>query len=469
MTNANTTTSVSFHKLTTSINDHLISPIQSHPNNQINSKVDDILSFSDDLGQFHLLGDPINSIDLVDTRQYTLGSQMCEQIIEELPSKISGTYNEDYNILYVDEIIRKKLKQECFTHLQSLKAQYHMYSEQSMRPQTYVVRKKTLDMMKKLESDIVDIETGARLDTYERRVSDILNEYRKYGGRVKTVVFDVEEEEKYEELDDDLRYRIHIIDQYLDIASDYIEIDVIRNNNRPPDLCNGCGMSLSKVATSDDGTIRCPNPECLTEHDVIILNKLAKDGARINTNNNTDDESIDNFLRAFVRYQGLQPEQPDDSVYDELDDYFIKHDRPTGDMIRNLPLNNRGRRGDTDHKMLWNALSQIGRSEYYEDANLIGHIYWGWTLPNVMHLKERIIDKYNKTQKVFYQIPPEERGRNSSLGTQYRLWRHLQLEGHECYMDEFKIAENPESLRTHNKLWRLMCEGTKDPNIQYIS
>ena len=117
--------------------------------------------------------------------------------------------------------------------------------------------------------------------------------------------------------------------------------------------------------------------------------------------------------------------------------------------------------------MLWTAISEIGHSAYYEDANLIGHLYWGWTLPNVMHHKETIISHYNKTQKVFYQIPPEERCRNSSLGTQYRLWRHLQLVGHECYMDEFKIAGNSESIRNHNRLWKLMCEGCNDPTINY--
>jgi hypothetical protein len=329
------------------------------------------------------------------------------------------------------------------------------------------MRQKTLESMKKLEDEIKEIETGEKLRIYDSKVKNILSEYKKFNGRVKTVVFDMEEE-KYQELDDDLRHRLFLIDTYLDIASEYINIDVIRINNRPSDVCSGCGISLAKVATNEDGTIRCPNTDCQTEHNVIILTKLAKDGSRINTNNSTDDESIDNFLRAFIRYQGLQPDHPNESLYEELDNYFALHHRPPGEYIRQLPLNERGKRGDTDHKMLWYALSQIGRSEYYEDANLIGHIYWGWTLPNVMHLKERIIEKYNKTQKVFYHIRPEERGRNSSLGTQYRLWRHLQLEGHECYMDEFKIAENPESIRTHNKLWRLMCEGANDPDIQYI-
>lgn len=442
-----------------------------HPNNI--SKLSPPNSFSHQGDGLNLLEDNMGELDIVDTRKYMPRAtssivQSDDVLLEDIPTKISGTYNEDYNIIYVDEIIRKKLRQEKFTHLQGLRHRFKTLESLSLQPQTYVMREKTLESMKKISDEITQIETGEKLRIYDSRVKDIISEYRKYNGKVKTIIFDVEEEEKYEELDDDLRDRIFLIDTYLDIASEYIQIDVIRVNNRPSDICTGCGISLAKVATSEEGTIRCPNPDCQTEHNVIILAKLAKDGSRINTNNNTDDESIDNFLRAFTRYQGHQADRPDESLYDELDAYFARHDRPSGEEIKLLPFNTRGRRGDTDHKMLWNALSQIGRSEYYEDANLIGNLYWGWTLPNVMHLKERIIEKYNKTQKVFYQIPPEERGRNSSLGTQYRLWRHLQLEGHECYMDEFKIAENPESIRTHDKLWRLMCEGSNDPDIYYI-
>ena len=428
-------------------------------------------SMSNNNNNFHLLDDNMGELDIVDTRKYmprTSNSRVDEVISEDLPNKITGTYNEDYNIIYVDDIIRKKLRQEKFAHLQSLKLRYKSLEATSLRPQTYVVREKTLESMKKLTDEIIQIETGEKLKIYDSKVKDIINEYRKYNGKVKTIIFDVEEGEHYQELDDELRHRIYLIDKYLDIASEYIQIDVIRVNNRPADLCVGCGISLAKVATNEDGTIRCPNTDCQTEHNVIILTKLAKDGSRINTANSTDDESIDNFLRAFIRYQGLQTDHPDEGLYEELDLYFARHDRPSGDKIKMLPLNSRGRRGDTDHKMLWTALSQIGRSEYYEDANLIGHLYWGWTLPNVMQYKEVIILHYNKTQKVFYQIPTEERGRNSSLGTQYRLWRHLQLIGHECYMDEFKIAENAESQKVHNKLWRLMCEGCNDPEIRYI-
>jgi hypothetical protein len=198
------------------------------------------------------------------------------------------------------------------------------------------------------------------------------------------------------------------------------------------------------------------------------MTKLAKDGSRINPNNSVDDDSIDNFLKAFTRYQGLQSDCPNEKLYEELDEYFRRQNLPLGHEIRQLPLNERGRRGNTNHLMLWTALSAIERSAYYEDSNLIGHIYWGWTLPDVNQYRERIITHYNKTQKVFYEIPPEQRGRSSSLGTQYRLWRHLQLVGHDCRMDEFRIATNEDSLRTHDYLWRLMCEGADDPDIYYI-
>ena len=424
---------------------------------------------SNDGDCFLLLEDDMGESDIMDTRKITARSSKSnkDDLIEDIPTKISGTYNENYNIVYVDEIIRKKLDYEKFSYLQGLKNKYKSLETISLTPQTYVMREKTLESMKKIQDEIKQIESGEKLRIYDNKVKDILSEYLKHNGRVKTIIFDVEkEEEKYEEIDDEVRYRLSLIDKFLDIASSYIQIDVIRINNRPADVCIGCGTSLAKVATNDDGTKRCP--KCETEHDVMITIKLAKDGARININNNTEDESIDNFLRAFIRYMGLQTDRPCEDLYDELDEYFIRHGRPSGEEIKQLPLTKRGRRGDTNHKMLWSALSQINRSEYYDDANLIGHLYWGWTLPDVMHLKERIIDKYIKTQRGFYQIPPEERGRHSSIGTQYRLWRSLQLEGHECYMDEFKIAENSDSIRTHNRLWRLMCEAANDPDIHYI-
>src|SRR4029079_6534959 len=101
---------------------------------------------------------------------------------------------------------------------------------------------------------------------YIDSVKDILEEYRKYNGSVRTIIFDVEANEEYREMDEISLRRIYLIEKYLDIASKYIPIEVIRINNRPSDICSGCGGSLAKVFTNEEGTIRCPNPDCQTEH-----------------------------------------------------------------------------------------------------------------------------------------------------------------------------------------------------------
>lgn len=411
-----------------------------------------------------LLDDNFGEFDILDTKLYK-APQKTKGIV--VPEKITGTYSENYDILRVDEIIRHKLEDEKYTHLNNLKMRCKELELAILKPQTIVTRKKTLDDLIALRNEITEIETGEKLKNYQASVKAILDEYKTFDNKVKTVAFGIDEKEEYVELGDERRRCIYLIDSFFDIAKKYITVDVIRVNNIPSNLCLGCNASLEKVAQNDDGFICCP--ECQTEHNTMIVTKSSKDGSRINSNGSTEDESIDNFLRAFTRYHGLQQDKPNESLYQELDDYFIRLCRPTGEEIRKLPLNERGTRGDTDHKMLWSALSQIGRSEYYEDANWIGHVYWGWTLPDAMKYKEIIISDYNETQKVFYQIPAEERERDSSLGTQYRLWRHLQLVGHTCYMDQFKIAENPESLRKHHKTWRAMCIGTNNPRIQYIS
>lgn len=410
-------------------------------------------------------------IFILDDNLYELGiheTQKNKQMaIEQLPDRITGTFNEDYNILYIDDIIQKKLAQEKITEIPRLKLRYKQLETSIKQPQTYILRTSSLDEMDNITNEIRDIETGVKLQEYNESVKDIIMQYKQYKGLVKTIIFDVDDKEKDNGNFDEIRERIVLIDKYLDIAKKYIDIDVVRVNGHCEDSCLGCNSSLTKDAINENGILRCL--VCQAEYSVMILSKLSKDGTHISNNGNLDDESIDNFLRGFVRYQGLQSrEHLNDALFSELDNYFIQHGRPTGDEIKHLPLNNRGRRGDTTHKMLWTALSYIGRSELYEDTNLIGHLYWGWTIHNLMHHKERIISDYTKTQKVFYQIPPEERGRTSSLGTQFRLWRHLQLIGHECYQDEFKIAENSESMRTHNRLWKLMCEGANDPNIYYI-
>jgi hypothetical protein len=400
-----------------------------------------------------------------------------EDILEEENKKkkaniIIGSYNKDYDILSIDDLIKDNLQKESGEHLNKIKNSILTLKSMMDAPQNYITRKKTIDSIAILEEEKKNIENGEKYKAYIDATKDIIDAYKKQK-RIKTWVFTSNadtDNDTNNKTDEESNKRILYIEQFLDVAKKYIAIDIIRTNDNKNHICSGCGTSLAEVSQCLDGTILCPNEQCSTEHEFFSLSKSNKDATRIyNINSNMDDDSIENFMRAFIRYLGGQSDHIDPSIYEKLDAYFEREGYPKREDILTLPLNSRGKRGDTNNLTLYGALTDIKYSEYIEHCNLIGSIYWGWSLPNVMQYKNKIIDHYNITQKVFYQIPIEERERVSSLGTQFRLWRHLQLVGHECQMDDFKIAEDPDSLRIHNKLWKLMCEGAKHEEIYYIS
>lgn len=362
---------------------------------------------------------------------------------KKIPTKIQDTYKDDYDINYIHEIILSKLLQEK-DNLQNLYTELNNLKLLESKPQTYNLKKETLQSIHELEKEINLIKTGNKLKTYHEEVDELIIEYLNL-------------KKKQELNENELNKRLYIIDKYLKIAKKYIQINITRIITKEINCCLNCKTSLDGITSTNEGIIRCIN--CHNEHKIVNFVKT------IQINDNEND--IENFIKALMRYQGLQ-NNPPTILYTKLDNYFKERELPISKEIKSLPYNEYGKKGNTNKEMLFIALSNIGYSSYYEDINLIGHIYWDWKLPNLTHLKDKILRHYTITQKSFYKIPIEIRCRISSLGTQYRLWRHLELVGHPCYMNEFKIAENNDSLQNHHRIWKMMCELSNDPEIYYI-
>src|SRR5581483_7244727 len=111
--------------------------------------------------------------------------------------------------------------------------------------------------------------------------------------------------------------------------------------------------------------------------------------------------------------------------------------KSTSDVILKQPHIARGRKANTNLVMMWKALHDINYSQLYEDAMLICHLYWGWILPDLSHIEEVILSDYDKTQKVYKSL---DKLRSSSLGTQFRLFKHIQLRTNDCDIEDFKIV-----------------------------
>ena len=215
-------------------------------------------------------------------------------------------------------------------------------------------------------------------------------------------------------------------------------------------------MDVSKNQIDEDlGLIICP--KCGYERENISYNSTYKDIQRVNLSNRNNYDDCENFRKALLRFQGKQNHQPPIKLYEQLDDYFVKIKKPTSKDILKIPLLE-GRKKGTSREMMFEALSETNNSAYYDDINLILHIYWGWELPDISQLEERIMEDYINTQHIYNAILQKDR--NASLNIQFRLYVHLKAVGYPCTKDDFKIQTSRDSLIFHNEMWKIMCEKT---------
>ena len=378
---------------------------------------------------------------------------------DDVPDNLSVSYVNDFNLLRVHETILRKLKAESST-IENLEDELSWELEIIQKPQIIIERNKTLKRIRTIEAEIEAIQHGTKIDDYLCKAEPMIEEYKKLVPQKRKIDFAAkEEEETLEEEENNPKYRkkMRLISRYLEFAKKYIKINITQKKKNV-NKC-GCGCNLSDVPIDNFGTQICP--ECKTERYIVGFN-LYKSDTLASRNDYSD---RDNFEKALMRYQGKQVDKIPDTLFGDLDGYFASRCKPLSKEIKDISLNRRGRKPSTDLPMLYKALLAAGYSSLYEDANLIAHRYWGWKLPDVTHLESIIMEDYEKTQRIYNMLQKE---RSSSLGTQFRLFKHLELRGHPCSIGDFKVVKMRESVEHHNAMWREMCEGCDDSDIYFI-
>lgn len=210
-------------------------------------------------------------------------------------------------------------------------------------------------------------------------------------------------------------------------------------------------------------------PTCLD----IVCN--CKKTTKVKTKNEYEDE--ENFLRSLMKYQGKQSKKIDFiDLEKQLDSFFIKYGFPIGKNLKRERLERlerkKGDESSDSHSqsfqssqssqssfkptvmMMIDVLQKIGKSNLYEDINLICHEYWGFELPDIEEFMEQLINDYRKTQKVYLKL---EKTRKSCLNLQYRIFKHLQLLNIDVHQEDFRIPGTPDILKYHDQLWKEMC------------
>lgn len=398
----------------------------------------------------------------------------------DLPERITGTYTDDYNILEVHECILKQFSLSKERKLQQLGKKLEAEKKKVIQPQTYIDRKKSLKLIEDVEKEISDIKGDIHLKKYLEEVELYISSYRQLGPIPKVIIFKNEatkiEKSPHQdtniidettpptpidtgsmiatskEIDESVskKYRHMLITRYLEIAQKYIQIDVIREISSE-NTCDSCGVSLDEATVDDSGILKCT---CGVMTYTISKQPAYKDSVRISTSSRNSYEDKENFIKTVMRFQGKQNNRIQLTLFNEFDAFFSSYGLPIGEEIKKRPLDERGRRIGTDKAMMYKCLQETGNAALYEDINLILHSYWGWDLPNISHLEDRLFSDYDKSQRIYESIKND---RSSCLNTQYRLFKHLQLLNYPCKSNDFKIIGTRDILEYHEMIWEKIC------------
>ena len=384
-----------------------------------------------------------------------------------IPDVITVRFKIDYNIRNVDRIIKAKLALEL-EEINILKAKVKQLEANKSDMFTILEYHSLRADIEKLSKKIQSIESGERIDRYTKLSKPLIEKYDKIGKTIITVdIADRSEKGQVIRTDED-RERILAIKSYLEMAKEFIDIEIIHEHGQSSNQleCKGCGYSLDGVSISTEGQQICPS--CGVERYVSKISKLIETSQDGSASCKEYSDKL-NFKKAFYRFMGLQTANFDvKKICGLLDVYFKSVGYKSSKQYLDQPLNERGRKDGTSLTMMIDGLKHIKHSSLYEDSNLIASHIWGWKLPNLLHLEKTILADYDATQSVYDKMSPEMRDRKSCLSTQFRLFKHLQLRGCDVKSEDFKIPSQRDSLIRHDGLWKSMCEGCENTTIYYI-
>lgn len=331
----------------------------------------------------------------------------------DVPQEINATYTDDYNICLVHEIITKYLEQ-LRDSIPAMKKEIEALRKEV--PTTVVKRKSIEDKCKQLEEKIAFASTA--LTRYQDEVKSIIEEY----AGLDSVSKDTSAE--------DMNRRITLIESYIDVAQKYYPLNVTRVAVRPV-TCE-CGTDIKHLPLDGSGAQKCNRCQFEISVDDVYDTSVVTEDDSVSVEVSKDRA---NFIKAIQNFQGLIEVKNFPEVCRRLDAYFSSVGLPTREDAKKLPYDEWNAKVGTSTAMMINALKNTGLSELYPQIAYIRTHYWGWKPHNISHLEQKLMENYDKIQRVYER----KKKMKAAMNVNYHLYRQLQHLGYKVPLSHFKI------------------------------
>lgn len=361
---------------------------------------------------------------------------------------ITGSYSNDLNIVILHRLILKRMEiqeiknqEQIKMRLEYLESNLNLLRERKKEWDLLYPNKPIVLPIKDHEEEINSLK-GQLHDSKRKKftleVKHLLDSYTKLPPI--SIQYDfATNKEIIQGMDNNLE-RIRIIEEYLSHARKYDNISISGNFVLDVSICGECGTSRKEY---EDACPQCGFIYGILGYPVTISGSTSSYSDR------------SNFLKVLQRFQGLQKNTIKEDLFLTLDKYFESIGFPSREEIKKRPLDKYGYREGTSKGMIINALGSTGYNKYYNDINLICHMYWGYTLPDISYLIPLIMEDYDTIQPIIIEL--KKNILKSSINTQYRLFRQLYQRGYPCTPYDFKIVRTEKIINIYEWIWENVC------------
>ncbi len=387
---------------------------------------------------------------------------------EDLGETIEITYKYDIDLLRIHELIRNHFLYDKQT-IPEYETQIEKIDKDILFAMTLNEKRKLINRKSELQNKLKDIMNSESWNKYIDKVRDLLISYLEVSTEKSKGIVVIGKKSENKENKEKTKIRLDIIERYINIANNYITINVSRIEKSNV-ACPVCETLFEDFDIDEDLGI-CLCPSCGWFRENLAKTSYSKEHGKTSSSNRSDYDDRENFKAAIIRFACKQVKIFHENLEQDLDEYFTSIGIDKGQVIRNKPSIN-GRKAGVGFQKMIKALTALSKtsskkgkyeyrkiySEYYEDAWLIMHNYWGFSANDVMPLMTKLMQIYDATQEVYNSMTKEERcGRDAALNTQFRLYVELLACDFKCYKTDFKLQTSNESLENHQKSWKIMC------------
>ena len=248
----------------------------------------------------------------------------------------------------------------------------------------------------------------------------------------------------------DDRQKCKVIEQYLEVASKYINIKVDKNSKSNRIICQNCS-NKKDFDIVDTNIYICTH--CYARQIVMIHNSSYNDIDRVNISTKYMYDPKIHFRDCIKQYQGKQNCTIPQKVYDDLEQEFERHH-----LLQDVKTKNKQEKFmniTKNHIMIF--LKELDYPKHYENVHLIHYNFTGIKPDDISHLEHKLLDDFDVLIELYHKKFKNIKRKNF-INTQYVLYQLLCHHRHPCKKEEFIILKTVDRKFFHDEICKTLFE-----------